>query len=100
MAPYIEGSNRTFTGFKYWAITGHSDDKKPYDYEAARKRASEHAASFLADRGEEAAKAQCHMVEAGPEFLAALAGKDAPEEKRKIIGDLFVRIEEREIERM
>jgi GMP synthase (glutamine-hydrolysing) len=41
-----------------------------------------------------------HMVEAEAEFLGALAGKEAPEEKRKIIGDLFVRIEEREIERM
>ena len=65
MAPYIEGSNRTFTGFKYWAITGHSDDKKPYDYAAARERASEHAASFLADRGAEAAQAQVHMVSVG-----------------------------------
>jgi 1,4-alpha-glucan branching enzyme len=61
MGPYIEGSNRTFTGFKYWAVTGHTEDKKPYDYEAARKRAAEHAASFLADRREEAAKAQTNM---------------------------------------
>lgn len=41
-----------------------------------------------------------HMVEAEAEFLSALAGKDSPEEKRKIIGDLFVKIEEREIGRL
>lgn len=39
-----------------------------------------------------------HMVDAGSEFLGALKGISAPEEKRKIIGDLFVKIEEREID--
>jgi len=36
------------------------------------------------------------MVEAGDEFFAALAGVTDPEEKRKIIGEKFIRIFERE----
>lgn len=41
-----------------------------------------------------------HIVHAETEFLAALAGKDDPEEKRRIIGDLFMTIQSREIERL
>lgn len=51
VGPYLEeGPTRTFTGFKYWAVTGRTDQKRPYDAAAARARADEHAASFLADR--------------------------------------------------
>jgi GMP synthase (glutamine-hydrolysing) len=41
-----------------------------------------------------------HIIRAGDAFLAALAGKDAPEEKRKIIGDLFITIQESEVARL
>jgi GMP synthase (glutamine-hydrolysing) len=38
-----------------------------------------------------------HVVHAEDTFLSALAGKMQPEEKRKIIGDLFIRIQEEEV---
>jgi GMP synthase (glutamine-hydrolysing) len=53
---------------------------------------------------EEALKAlgaiNLHIVHAEHEFLSALSGKDNPEEKRRIIGDAFIRIQEREVERL
>ena len=41
--------------------------------------------------------AHLHMIEAEGEFLAALAGLDDPEAKRRAIGDLFITIQEREV---
>ncbi len=41
-----------------------------------------------------------HMVDAEAEFLAALSGLEDPEAKRKAIGDLFIRIQEREVARL
>ena len=41
-----------------------------------------------------------HIIRAEDAFLAALAGKEQPEEKRKIIGDLFITIQEREVARL
>ncbi|HOX46413.1 MAG TPA: glutamine-hydrolyzing GMP synthase [Myxococcota bacterium] len=41
-----------------------------------------------------------HFVDAGDEFLAALAGLVEPEQKRWAIGDTFVRVFQREAERM
>jgi GMP synthase (glutamine-hydrolysing) len=41
-----------------------------------------------------------HMVAAESEFLSRLAGVEAPEEKRRIIGDLFMEIQEREVSRL
>ena len=41
-----------------------------------------------------------HMVEAEGEFLSRLSGVEGPEEKRKIIGDLFIEIQEREVARL
>lgn len=41
-----------------------------------------------------------HMVEAEKDFLSRLAGVEAPEEKRRIIGDLFIEIQEREVARL
>jgi GMP synthase (glutamine-hydrolysing) len=41
-----------------------------------------------------------HMVEAEAEFLSRLAGVEEPERKRKIIGDLFIEIQEREVARL
>ena len=38
-----------------------------------------------------------HIIKAEDEFLSALKGKTEPEEKRKVIGDLFITIQEREV---
>ncbi|MCX7024058.1 MAG: glutamine-hydrolyzing GMP synthase [Spirochaetes bacterium] len=39
-------------------------------------------------------------VDAEAEFLASLAGVSEPEEKRRIIGDAFIRVQQREVERL
>lgn len=41
-----------------------------------------------------------HFVDAGERFLAALAGVTEPERKRKIIGELFIRVFEEEARRL
>jgi GMP synthase (glutamine-hydrolysing) len=41
-----------------------------------------------------------HIIYAENDFLPALAGKTAPEEKRNIIGDLFIKVQEREVARL
>ncbi|MDR2608035.1 MAG: glutamine-hydrolyzing GMP synthase [Treponema sp.] len=41
-----------------------------------------------------------HIVYCEDEFLGALRGLDEPEAKRKVIGDLFISIQEREVARM
>ena len=41
-----------------------------------------------------------HRADAEAEFLAALAGVEDPEEKRKRIGDLFIKVQEREVARL
>ena len=41
-----------------------------------------------------------HIIEAQDEFLTALAGIDDPEEKRRIIGDLFITIQSREVAKL
>jgi GMP synthase (glutamine-hydrolysing) len=41
-----------------------------------------------------------HKADAEVEFLSALAGVEEPEAKRKIIGDLFIKIQQREVERL
>jgi len=41
-----------------------------------------------------------HIIMCEEEFLSALKGKDEPEEKRRIIGDLFITIQEREVARL
>jgi len=48
---------RIFTGFKYWSVTGKTEDKRPYDPVAAKARAANHAAHFLAEREASAAAA-------------------------------------------
>jgi GMP synthase (glutamine-hydrolysing) len=40
------------------------------------------------------------IVDAGSEFRAALKGIEEPETKRKVIGDLFITIQEREVSRL
>jgi len=41
-----------------------------------------------------------HIIICEDEFLSALKGKEEPEEKRRIIGDLFITIQEREVARL
>jgi len=51
LGPFLEEKDaRIYTGFKYWAVTGQTADKLPYDPAAAAARAKEHAAHFLAAR--------------------------------------------------
>ncbi len=40
------------------------------------------------------------IIHAEDEFLGALAGQDDPEEKRRIIGDLFISVQTREVEKL
>ncbi len=44
--------------------------------------------------------AHLHRVDAEPDFLGALAGIEDPEEKRRRIGDMFITVQEREVERL
>jgi len=58
LAPFLGGDGaRTFTGFKYWAITGRTEVKVPYDPARAAVQSAAHASAFLADRRAEAAAA-------------------------------------------
>jgi GMP synthase (glutamine-hydrolysing) len=41
-----------------------------------------------------------YIIHCEDEFLSALAGKTDPEEKRRIIGDLFITIQDREVRRL
>ena len=63
IGPYVEQQQiRTFTGFKYWAITGPGDQKVPYDAERASLRVEDHVERFLRDRVLQAKAAAKHMV--------------------------------------
>ena len=52
VAPYIDPSGtRMFTGLKYYAITDRStEERRPYDPDAARQRANDHAGHFFDER--------------------------------------------------
>jgi 1,4-alpha-glucan branching enzyme len=48
VAPYVhDGHTRILTGFKYYAITGDTDQKVPYQPALASSRAREHAYHFI-----------------------------------------------------
>lgn len=71
VGPYIEQNQiRTFTGFKYWAITGKGDQKIPYSPDAARGRVAEHAERFIRDRIGQATAAAAHMDGRPPLMVA------------------------------
>jgi 1,4-alpha-glucan branching enzyme len=62
LGPFLDdGSSRTYTGFKYWAVTGQTNEKQPYKRELAMARADEHARAFLAGRLAMVAKAKPYM---------------------------------------
>ncbi len=49
--PYIQPTgDRKNTGFKYYRITGKTNDKLPYDPHLARERAATHAGNFMFNR--------------------------------------------------
>lgn len=48
--PYLPGDTRTFTGIKYFRITGKTPDKKPYNPEKALLKTKMHAAHFIKNR--------------------------------------------------
>ena len=51
VAPYIhDGDFRICTGFKYYAVTGRTDQKVPYNIGAAKKKIDEHAENFIYNR--------------------------------------------------
>lgn len=51
VSPYIEQGNiRVNTGFKYYAITGKTEKKRPYSIEAAKKKVEEHTDNFIYNR--------------------------------------------------
>jgi len=61
-----------------------------------RKNETENVREILAKLGAK----NVHVIMCEEEFLSALKDKTAPEEKRKIIGDLFITIQEREVSRL
>jgi 1,4-alpha-glucan branching enzyme len=62
VAPYIQdGRLRTFTGFKYYAVTGRTDEKLAYDPVAARRKLSEHAENFIYNRLNQIRKLGPHL---------------------------------------
>ncbi|MDR1229869.1 MAG: glutamine-hydrolyzing GMP synthase [Spirochaetaceae bacterium] len=61
-----------------------------------RKNETEEVEAALKRLGAE----HLHIIRAEADFLSALAGKAAPEEKRNIIGDLFIKVQEREVARL
>jgi 1,4-alpha-glucan branching enzyme len=55
VAPYIHDKDtRILTGFKYYRITGETDQKEPYDPEAALQQAENHARHFVWCREQQA----------------------------------------------
>ena len=49
--PYLHSDgNRSNIGIKYYAITGETDDKQPYNQHSALDRAAEHAGNFMFNR--------------------------------------------------
>lgn len=51
LRPYLHPEGiRIHTGFKYYRITGKTDDKAPYDPERGREKAAIHAGNFMFNR--------------------------------------------------
>jgi len=50
LKPYLPGGIRTFTGFKYFRITGRSDRKRPYVPKQALTKARIHANHFVSEK--------------------------------------------------
>lgn len=57
----IDGSIRTFTGYKYFKVTGKTQEKMPYCAEAARRKAELHASHFLGRKRQQIASIHSQM---------------------------------------
>lgn len=57
VGPYMHAwDGRVFTGFKYYRVTGKTDQKKVYDPEMAHKKVQEHAENYIYNRVKQAEK--------------------------------------------
>lgn len=66
ISPFVpDGRGSIYTGFKYWAVTGRTADKRPYDRAAAAAKAAEHARAFL-DGRQDKAMAAAHSLDRPP----------------------------------
>jgi len=62
IGPWIHnGSIRINTGYKYYAITGKTDEKKPYKPADAERKVREHAENFIYNRLHQIRKLAPHM---------------------------------------
>jgi GMP synthase (glutamine-hydrolysing) len=61
-----------------------------------RKQESQEVTSILKDLGAK----HIHYIQAGDDFLKGLHGVTDPEKKRQIIGDLFIKVQEREVKKL
>lgn len=66
VSPYLYGIEHGFTGFKYWAVTGRTEIKRPYEPAAAAAQAVVHAQEFLGDRKVQARSAAFWMHDSPP----------------------------------
>lgn len=64
------GGARSPTGFKYWAVTGKTADKRPYDPAAAAALVETHAEAFLDARSERGAQAGA-LIDTPPVMICA-----------------------------
>jgi 1,4-alpha-glucan branching enzyme len=68
--PYLLDENtRTFTGYKYYRITGNTDQKEPYEPDKARDRAAAHAEDFVR-RLTESVEANAPRMDRPPAIVA------------------------------
>jgi len=63
---FLDEGTRSFTGFKYWAVTGKTADKLPYDPAAGAARAAAHARQFLDARAAAASAASAAGLDRPP----------------------------------
>jgi len=66
LSAHLNGIDRGSTGFKYWAVTGKTDNKRPYEPSAASAQAVAHAHEYLADRKAQARAASFWMKDTPP----------------------------------
>lgn len=66
LSEHLNGIERGYTGFKYWAITGKTDNKRPYEPAFAAAQAIAHAHEYLADRKAQGRAASFWMKDMPP----------------------------------
>lgn len=99
----LPGGCRTFTGLKYWRVTGATNDKEPYSPERAARKARRHAADFVFRLREQVrylgektgrpplvvapydAELFGHWWFEGPQFLEALVRELAAQEEVEMV---------------